>query len=98
VIIYEVNVEYNPKIEAAYRAWLKPHIAEIVVIDGFMGCKVEEVLNPTGDWKSLCLRYELRDRDALDQYLEGHAPRLRKDAVDHFGEDFKASRRVLRVL
>ncbi len=41
------------------------------------------------------VQYRVRDRAALDAYLEHHAARLRGDGLTRFAGQFEASRRVL---
>jgi hypothetical protein len=96
-VIYEVNLELDSSIEAAYRAWLAPHIEEILALPGFTGARVYDVLEPapTAGCIALCVQYLLTDRTSLDTYLRDHAPRLRADGVARFGECFRAQRRVL---
>jgi hypothetical protein len=48
--------------------------------------------------RSWCVRYRLRDRDALDAYLRDHAPRMRAAGIARFGAGFRAERRVLLPL
>jgi hypothetical protein len=96
-IVYEVNVEVDVEVQAAYRAWLIDHIAEILALPGFTGARVFDVLEPppAEGRVALCVQYALTDRAALEDYLRDHAPRLRADGVARFGERFRAHRRVL---
>lgn len=49
---------------------------------------------PAAAWLRRVVRYRMRDRASLDRYLEEHAPRMRQQAVDRFGDRFTASRRI----
>ncbi len=97
--IYEVNIEVDREIADAYRRWLTEHIAEMLALPGFTGAQVFDVLEPppSAGRIGLCVQYALNHREALDDYLRDHAPRLRADGVAHFGERFKAQRRVLQA-
>lgn len=97
-IVYEVNVEVDAEIAAAYRTWLRAHIAEILALPGFVDARTFEVRDPapTAGRIALCVQYRLTGTAALDAYLREHAPRLRADGVARFGERFRAQRRVLR--
>jgi antibiotic biosynthesis monooxygenase (ABM) superfamily enzyme len=97
VIVYEVNLYVQRAIEAEYRAWLDAHVREIVSLPGFLGAEVFERHEPAAaeGELALCTQYRLRDLDALAAYLEEHAPRLRADGLRHFGDRFRAERRVL---
>lgn len=35
-VVYEVNLEVDADIADAYVAWLVPHMAEMLAIDGFL--------------------------------------------------------------
>jgi hypothetical protein len=39
MIIYEVNLTVAPDVTDEYAAWLRPHIAHILEIDGFLGAE-----------------------------------------------------------
>jgi hypothetical protein len=99
MIVYEVDVEVDRAIAEAYRAWLTPHVAEIVAMPGFAGATVFERLDPPApDGRfALCMHYRVRDRASLDAYLRDHAPRLRQDGIARFGGRFDATRRVLEI-
>ena len=97
-VVYEVNIEVDGSVVDEYRTWLRTHIAEILAIDGFIGARQFEVIEPpaTAGCVGLCVQYVLRDGDALAAYLREHAPRLRADGATRFGERMRATRRVLR--
>lgn len=98
MIVYEVNLIVQRRIEPEYRAWLAEHIREILALPGFRGAEVFERIEPEcapGEF-ALCVHYRLDDADALADYFAQHAPRLRADGRNRFGDDFRADRRVLR--
>ena len=98
MIVYEVNVFVREEIRAAYRDWLEAHIREIRALPGFTGVEVFDRLEPAADAGevAICVHYRLRDAGALADYLREHAPRLRADGVERFGDGFRAERRVLQ--
>ena len=99
LLVYEVNLEFDRAIEADYRAWLATHVRDILALPGFTGAEVFEVLDPppTAGRIGLSVRYLMRDRAALDDYLREHAPRLRAEGLERFGEEgVRIRRRVLR--
>ena len=97
-VIYEVNIEVDAAAHDDYRVWLHEHIAEILALPGFAGAKLFEVLEPppSAGRVGLCVQYALKSREALDDYLRDHAPRLRADGMSRYGGRFQATRRVLR--
>ena len=99
-VVYEVNLDVEAAIADAYRAWLDVHVKAMLALPGFVSARVFEVRDgASGDNRlHLCVHYLLRDATALEAYLREHAPRMRADGVAHFGDRFRASRRILRPL
>lgn len=99
-VIYEVNLDVDASVEADYRIWLHAHVAEILALPGFLDAHVFDVVDPppAPGRIAICTHYRLIDHNALQAYLEEHAPRLRADGVARFGGRFTASRRVLQAL
>ena len=97
MIVYEVRAVVDDAVSDAYRAWLEPHIREILAIPGFTHAELLEEDAESGEtvWT---VRYHLESREALEQYLREHAPRLRADAVARFGDRFRATRRVMELV
>ena len=99
MVVYEVNLEFDVAIAAAYRAWLATHIREILALPGFVSAQVHEVADPlpTAGRVGLSVRYLVRDLQALEDYQREHAPRLRAEGLERFGEEgVRIRRRVLR--
>jgi quinol monooxygenase YgiN len=97
MLVYEVNLAVEAGIADAFAAWLPGHVAELLALPGFVSAdifRIEEPAPPAGE-VALSVRYRLRDRAALDAYLNGHAPRLRAEGIARFGGRFRAERRVL---
>jgi hypothetical protein len=96
-VVYEVNLDLDVAIRAEYLAWLNAHVAEICALPGFLGGQVLEVTDPAPapGRASLCVQYRLTGPAALGRYLADHAPRLRAEGIERFGDRFRASRRVL---
>ena len=97
MIVYEVTSHVDAEVADAYRAWLPPHVAEILALPGFLGATMAEGEGPNG-LVSFWTSFHLVDHAALDAYVRDHAPRLRGDAQARFGGRFESHRRVGRVL
>lgn len=99
-VIYEVNLEVDRAVADGYRAWLAGHVAEILRLPGFHGAEVLEVLDPapTAGRLGLSVRYRLRDAAALEEYFRCHAPRLRAEGLERWGEAVRIRRRVLEPI
>ena len=97
MIVYEVRAVVEDAVAEGYRAWLEPHIREILGIPGFTHAELLEEDAEAGEtvWT---VRYHLESREALEQYLRDHAPRLRADGIARFGERFRETRRVMELV
>lgn len=94
-IVYEVNLEVDAGIAAAYRDWLADHVREMLGLPGFISAEIfDEEIN-AGTTQRWCVHYRLRDRAALQAYFDQHAARMRADGLRRFGDRFRANRRIL---
>jgi len=94
-VIYEVNLEADAAIEAAFDTWLRDHIADMLQLPGF---RAAEILGdrsaPSGRIRRT-VQYRLADQASLDTYLAVHAPRMRERGAELFGDRYAADRRIL---
>ncbi|MEM9302846.1 MAG: DUF4286 family protein [Pseudomonadota bacterium] len=95
MIIYEVNLEVDRDIVDAWLPWLHDHVAEMVALEGFSGALVFEVVEPEAAGRCFCCQYQLSSRDALQNYLDHHAERMRAEGQRRFPGGFSAARRIL---
>lgn len=99
MIEYEVNLSVDAALDAGYLAWLREHVAAMLALPGFLGADIARVLEPAQAGRvGWCVRYRLRDGQALAKYLEEHAPAMRAQGERRFGDRVQASRRVLQAL
>ena len=101
MIIYEVNCLVDDAIVEPFKAWLQPHMEAVLKSEGFLGAevlnlKVDERLTARPFSTGFSIRYKIAEQSALDHYLLHVAPRLRQDALDMFGNQYMAYRRVLK--
>lgn len=98
-VIYEVSLDVDVGILEEYRPWLRHHAQEMVALPGFLGAEIQEQQEPSPMPGRIlfCVAYRLRDRAALDAYLQDHAARMRADGAARFGDSFRASRRILQA-
>jgi hypothetical protein len=100
VIVYEVNLEVDHAIFAAYRTWLNEHVRGMLALPGFIAAEIFELRDaPSATQRhGLCVQYRLADAADLDRYLRVDAPRMRRDGETRFPGQFSASRRILQPL
>ena len=96
MIDYEVNLTINENIFAEYYGWLIDHIKEILQFPGFLHAVIGEVQTEQNvTHKMLRVCYTLLSESHLNDYLSLHAPKMRAEAVNRFGDKFSATRRVI---
>lgn len=99
MIEYEVSLSVDAELGPGYLAWLRGHVAAMLALPGFLGAELARVLEPLPPGRQgWCVRYRLRDMDALARYLAEQAPAMRADGERRFGARVQASRRVLQPL
>lgn len=100
MVIYEVNLSIDNEIFGEYKAWLDPHILEMLELPGFLNATV---LNQTMDasstdlQKHLTIQYQLESANDLQSYFDEHAASMRGDGVNRFEGRFSATRRTFEV-
>jgi hypothetical protein len=95
-VLYEVNLEAAAGIEDPFDTWLRDHIADVLQFDGFLSAEIlDDATAPPEGRIRRTVQYRLRNRAALDAYLRDHAPRMRMQGVELFGDRYSAERRVL---
>lgn len=101
MVLYEVNIAVDSDIAGRYAHWLETHVQEMLSLPGFEHADVyhrhpEDEGAPAQGRKLWTLHYRVSDRQALVHYLTHEAPRMRKQAIERFGEDkFAITRRIL---
>ncbi len=94
-VLYEVNLDADAAIEGPFDTWLRDHIADVLQFDGFLSAEILGDDTATDGRIRRIVQYRLRNQAALDAYLRDHAPRMRAQGVEKFGERYTAERRVL---
>ena len=102
MVIYEVNLTVDEDIAASYAGWLTEHVREMVTFKGFGSAQWffrlddEEEL-PVTDKKLWTIQYLIDNVDSLNDYLQNHAERVRRESAERFGDKFTAQRRILHL-
>lgn len=96
-IVYEVTLSVEAEAASAYAEWLRPHIAEILRLAGFVSAEWFEVESEDPSRVEWCVHYRVASREALQAYFDEHAARLRGAGLDRFRGRFTATRRILNL-
>jgi hypothetical protein len=97
MVLYEVNLRLKVQVENNYIEWLNFHIKEILMINGFIDAQIYFISRDL-EFAYYSVHYFIKSEELLNIYFEKYAPKLRKDALDKFGDNFSASRRVLKLI
>lgn len=94
MVLYEVNLVIDLEIENDFLTWLEPHMSEVCLKGKFEKAKLyfEKRDGAHAYW---VVQYHVQDQKTLDVYLNNTAPQLRQDAINRFGTQFTAHRRIL---
>lgn len=93
-LIYEVRLTVDPGITTDFDTWLHAHVQAMLALPGFRGARTIHA-DPAPDGRARRLvRYCLRDRAVLDDYMQRHAEGMRRDGIERFGDRFSAERDV----
>ena len=104
MLIYEVTLTVDGDVAPRYCSWLREHIREMLALNGFEaavwyattenGDTVPAPDEPTGD-RAWTVQYQVRDRQALQAYIDTHAEEMRRQGAQQFGDAVTADRRIL---
>jgi len=94
-VIFEVDFDADAAIEAPFDTWLRDHIADVLQFPGFLSAEILAGSDAQAGRVRRTVQYRLRDRAALDDYLEHHAAGLEAQGAALLGDRFVATRRVL---
>ncbi len=98
-IIYNVTCNMHQSIETIWLEWIREHIPLVLGTGLFMDARLTRVLVEEQDGSStFSIQYKAIDRKALDLYYEEHAPQLRKESFDKFGEQVLSFRTELELI
>jgi hypothetical protein len=95
-LIYEVTLVIERDIVEPFDSWLANHIEEMLTIPGFLKAKVFAQDDDEEGRARRVTQYFLESENHLEQYFAGQAEQMRQSGVDRFGDQFSASRRILR--
>jgi hypothetical protein len=95
-IIYEVNLKVDASVGKEFKNWLAEHLDLMLQLPGFLRAEYWSELDPSVGTQGYCVRYELESKAAFERYVKEHAAGMRQEAFRLFGNQFQASRRLLK--
>jgi hypothetical protein len=96
MIVYNVTVAVDKAIEEDWLRWMKTiHIPDVLRSGKFTHHKIYRVLSQEKETTSYAVQFFIRSMDELQHYLTHHAPALRQESQQKFGERQVAFRTLL---
>jgi hypothetical protein len=93
-VVYEITTLVKTELVEKYEDYMRGrHIPDLLATGYFRGALFSR--SEPGRYR---VSYEAFDQNALDEYLERDAARLRADFIEHFPEGIEVSREVWNVL
>ncbi|QDV91224.1 hypothetical protein RAS2_23170 [Phycisphaerae bacterium RAS2] len=96
MLLYEVNAKCDNAATAdEWVRWMRvKHLRDVVDAGAMSG----RVLQVDGTAHAFVAQYEFVSRGELEKYLAHHAPRLRAEGLEKFGERIQYTRRVSELI
>ena len=98
MVVYEVNLTVNHQILKPYLEWILTHIKKMLRFKGFKNAYFLKDLDQSSEVQTLVVFYFIDSIENLNHYLTHHASKMRQEALDEFGDQFTASRRILDLI
>lgn len=94
MVIYEITAVVRAEFTEEYEKYMRGrHIPDLLATGYFSGA--DFVRSAENRYR---IRYEARDKAALDAYLKTEAERLRADFLAHFPEGVELSREIWEIM
>ncbi|WP_341841965.1 DUF4286 family protein [Chitinophaga caseinilytica] len=100
MIIYNVTTKVTPEIHARWLQWMREeHIPTIIGTGFFHDYRMCRLLDQDdSDGPTYTVQYFADTLENYNTYIQEHAPRLRQQAFELFGDQFVAFRTVMQVV
>ena len=99
MIIYNVTINVDNDVHAAWLEWMKhTHIPDVMATGLFLDSPICRVLADDEGGITYAVQYTCADMATYERYRDQHAPRLQAETQTHYGGKFAAFRTLLEVL
>ena len=95
--VYEVSMEVDREIAAAFDEWLAAHVRDMLELPGFTSARTFAVDAEEPERVGRVTQYVLESEEALDSYVDGPAAAMRSAGPELFAGRYSVHRRVLRA-
>ena len=100
MLIYNVTIKVNWSIHEAWVKWMQEkHIPEVMSKGCFTEYRFVRLLETDDtDGPTYATQYYAGSKASYHNYIELHAPALRKDSLDKWGDNFIGFRSLMEVV
>ncbi|HMP91621.1 MAG TPA: DUF4286 family protein [Phnomibacter sp.] len=100
MIIYNVTVQMEPDIAEQWLGWMQQlHIPQVMATGCFTRYQLVRLLETQPDeGTTYAIQYYAEGRPQVDEYLATHAPALRKEVEQTWGNKVFAFRTLMEVI
>ena len=99
MIIYNVTVNIDDSVHTEWLGWIKEHIPRVLATGKFTEAKLSKVLvEEEMGGQTYSIQYKAHNREALNQYYQQDAERLRQDGLKRFADKMLAFRTELEII
>jgi hypothetical protein len=99
VILYNVTCKTDKEIAEEWQNWmLNTHIKEVMDTGKFISYKFCRLIEMDEEGVTFATQYYCKSSKELHEYMIHHAPLLKQQAFDKFGDKFIAFRTMLDVI
>lgn len=100
MLIYNVTTHVEPSIESQWIEWMNTkHLVEMMATQKFTKVLLFKVVtNNDAQGKSYAVQYHCKNRTIFKKYLKEDATRLRKSAIEKFGNQILSFRTELEQI
>lgn len=100
MLIYNVTIKVDESIATDWLRWMQqehiPHIMDTGCFSEFKMVRLLDIDDSEGP--TYAVQYFANTMDHYQQYLREHAPRIRKESIDKWGDRFIAFRTLMEVV
>ncbi len=99
MIIYNVTVNIEESIHEEWLNWIKNHIPKVLSTGHFSEAKLTRVLvEEEMGGVTYSIQYRAKSREALNNYYQVNADKLKSDGLLKFGDKMLAFRTELEII
>ena len=100
MLIYNVTTQVTWDIQEAWVKWMKEeHIAKVMSAGHFTHHRLVKLLEvDDSDGPTFAIQYFCASPELYHQYVRAHAPRMRQESIDKWGDKFISFRSLMEVV